>query len=160
MLKIKKILVPTDCSESSQDAIHHAIGIATIFEAEITLLTVTDERFLKGMKFDYFPKDIQNQIYENSKDHSLKDLQDFWKTCNLNYDNIRFENTFGNPFTQIVKYSRNDHSDLIVIGSHGRTDLSHVLIGSVAEAVVRHSRIPVTVVKHESHEFKSVHDVK
>ncbi len=158
MLEIKKILAPTDCSESSRDAIKVAVGIAEKFDCELTLLIVTDERFLKGMKFDYFPKDIHDQVYQSTEEHAKTTLEEFWKTINLDYQRVTFANAFGNPFTEIVKFSKTDQSGLIVIGSHGRTDLSHVLIGSCAEAVVRHSKIPVLVVKHEAHQFKSVHD--
>ncbi len=158
MLEIKKILAPTDCSESSREAITLAVDLAEKFESELTLLIVTDERFLRGMKSAYFPKDIHDDVYQSTAEHAKTTLEEFWKTFDRDYRRVKFANAFGNPFTQIVKFSNSDQFELIVIGSHGRTDLSYVLMGSCAEAVVRHSKIPVMVVKHRTHKFQSVHD--
>jgi nucleotide-binding universal stress UspA family protein len=59
----------------------------------------------------------------------------------------------GTPFLEIVTAARELDSDLIVVGTHGRTGLAHVMIGSVAEKVVRKAPCPVLTVKHPEHEF-------
>jgi nucleotide-binding universal stress UspA family protein len=59
----------------------------------------------------------------------------------------------GVPFLEIVKAAKEREVDLIVMGTHGRTGLSHVLIGSVAENVVHHAPCPVLTVKHPQYQF-------
>ena len=59
----------------------------------------------------------------------------------------------GNPLVLIVETAKSQEVDLIVIGTHGRTGLAHVLLGSVAETVVRKAPCPVLTVKHPEHEF-------
>jgi nucleotide-binding universal stress UspA family protein len=59
----------------------------------------------------------------------------------------------GVPFVEIVKLAREEEYDLIVVGTHGRGGLKHLLIGSVAEKVVRRAACPVLTVKHPEHEF-------
>ena len=59
----------------------------------------------------------------------------------------------GVPFVEIIRYARESEMDLIVMGTHGRTGLGHLLIGSVTERVVRKSPCPVLTVKHPEHEF-------
>ena len=59
----------------------------------------------------------------------------------------------GNPFVEIVRYAREENIDLIVLGTHGRTGLVHVLLGSVAERVVRQAGCPVLTVRPKTHGF-------
>jgi nucleotide-binding universal stress UspA family protein len=59
----------------------------------------------------------------------------------------------GSPFYEIVRYATEQQIDLIVIGTHGRGPLGHMLLGSVAEKVVRKAPCPVLTVRHPQHEF-------
>ena len=59
----------------------------------------------------------------------------------------------GSPFVEIITFAKDQNVDLIVVGTHGRTGLAHVMIGSVAEKVVRKAPCPVLTVKHPEHEF-------
>lgn len=59
----------------------------------------------------------------------------------------------GRPFLEIIRYAKEQQIDLIVLGTHGRGVLSHVLIGSVTERVVRKAPCPVLTVRHPEHEF-------
>ena len=59
----------------------------------------------------------------------------------------------GVPFVEIIKVAKEKEVDLIVMGTHGRTGLSHVFIGSVAEKVVHHARCPVLTIKHPQYKF-------
>ena len=58
-----------------------------------------------------------------------------------------------NPFVEIVTFAKDEETDLIVIGTHGRTGLKHMLIGSVAERVVRRAPCPVLTVRPDEHDF-------
>jgi nucleotide-binding universal stress UspA family protein len=64
------------------------------------------------------------------------------------YDKVHFEVRFGTPATEIAKYAEEHHVDLIALPSHGRRGLARVLIGSVAERVVRLAHCPVLVMRH------------
>jgi nucleotide-binding universal stress UspA family protein len=59
----------------------------------------------------------------------------------------------GRPFMEIIRYAKDNQMDLIVLGTHGRSGLRHVLLGSVAERVVRKAPCPVLTIRHPEHEF-------
>jgi nucleotide-binding universal stress UspA family protein len=59
----------------------------------------------------------------------------------------------GSPFLEIIRYAKEKNIDLIVLGTHGRSGLAHVMLGSVAERVVRIAPCPVLTVRHPEHEF-------
>jgi len=59
----------------------------------------------------------------------------------------------GHPFVEVVRYAREESIDLIVMGTHGRGAVGHLLLGSVAERVVRKAPCPVLTVRHPQHEF-------
>ena len=68
-------------------------------------------------------------------------------------DTVIHKTVVGRPFLEIIRYAKDNQIDLIVLGTHGRGVLSHVLIGSVAEKVVRKAPCPVLTVRHPEHEF-------
>lgn len=143
-MEIKKILCPTDFSEVAKKAFEYAVFLASSQRAELVLLHVVDQ--LHGFEnyevLVLSPQEIsermEKQAYEN-----MGSLVDQIKGA------IEIETTVehGKSSVQIIEKAREVKADIIVMGSHGRTGLSHVLIGSVAEAVVRHASCPVLVVK-------------
>ncbi len=143
-MDIKKILCPTDFSETSEKAFEYAIFLATAHKAELVLLHVVDH--LQG--FDHYeilaltPMEIAQKMEKRANDN-LDDL------VNRAKDAVAVEKAVRNGKTsvEICEAAREAQADVIVIGSHGRTGLSHVLIGSVAETVVRHADCPVLVVR-------------
>jgi nucleotide-binding universal stress UspA family protein len=66
---------------------------------------------------------------------------------------VRREVREGTPFYEIIRFAREGDVDLIVMGTHGHTGLTHVLLGSVTEKVVRKAPCPVLTVRHPEHEF-------
>ncbi len=66
---------------------------------------------------------------------------------------VMTEVQMGRPFIEIIRYAREKKIDLIVLGTHGRSGLKHVLLGSVAERVVRKAPCPVLTIRHPEHEF-------
>ena len=60
----------------------------------------------------------------------------------------------GRPFVEIIRYAREKKIDIIVVGTHGHSGLTHILMGSVAEKVVRKSPCPVLTIRHPDHEFE------
>jgi universal stress protein A len=143
-MEIKKILCPTDFSETSEKAVEYALFLATAHQAQLTLLHVVDH--LQG--FDHYeilaltPMEIAKKI-EKRATESLDDLVNRIKGSVAVDKAVQH----GKTSVEICEAAKAAQADLIVIGSHGRTGLSHVLIGSVAETVVRHADCPVLVVR-------------
>ena len=82
-----------------------------------------------------------------------KQLEDQVAALKEDYPKIAGKLVTGNTFLEIIQAARDDNVDMIVMGTHGRTGLAHVLIGSVAEKVIREAPCPVLTVKHPEHEF-------
>jgi nucleotide-binding universal stress UspA family protein len=146
---ISKILAPTDCSEASIDALKYSIKIAKTHQAKLMVLLVVSHL---GNAASHTPSD---QSISNSKTHlaSKNQLEKFWESMGENEIEADLTVEYGDPFTEIMGYAKSNKNDIIVMGTHGRTGLMRVLMGSVAEKVVRYSTIPVVTVKHENYEF-------
>jgi len=144
-MQIQKILVPFDFSEHSEKALRWAVGIAQKWEAKISLLHVIP-------MFTYFPPTIGEGSlnipqFEASmqKDMERKTKEVVAKENKEGQLEIESKVKVGEPFSDICLMAEEEKVDLIVMGSHGRTGFAHVLLGSVAERVVRHAPCPVLV---------------
>jgi universal stress protein A len=142
--KIKKILVPTDFSKLSLVALEYASVISELQEAEICLLHVLDKGYSRKLKTGV--KSSENSSQDDEK-NALKNLGTFatqhLAKCGDVSKNIRR----GEPSREIVKFAYDERVDLIIISTHGRAGIAHILMGSVAEKVIRYSPIPVLAVK-------------
>ncbi len=148
MIKLKNILCPLDFSENSQEALQYAIHLmlkdddATLQLAHVVDSRVFDysgpiyEQELPVMKVA-LDQSTREQLEKKLLAEVPEELQNRVETIIL----------FGVPFLEIIMTARNNDIDLIVIGTHGRTGLAHILIGSVAEKVVRKAPCPVLSVK-------------
>ncbi len=151
-IQIRKILCPVDFSESSNHALRYAMAFAETYEAELILVHVTDYAALEMPDYPSaieFSADIIEQIGEVYE----KRLKELMKTEQAGYANVSSRLVSGTPFYEIINTARDEKVDLIVMGTHGRTGLAHVLMGSVAEKVVRKATCPVLTVKHPEQEF-------
>ncbi len=143
-MKIKRILCPTDFSEPAEKAFEYAVFMATSHKAELALLHVVEQ--LHGLTHHEIlaltPMGIAEKIAERAH-AELQALVDRAKESVTATEAVRE----GKTWVEICEAAKEEKADIIVIGSHGRTGLSHVLIGSVAERVVRHASCPVLVVR-------------
>ncbi len=152
MIQLKRILIPTDFSEFGQHAIAYGCELAQRFDAELHVLHVVQDAFplvpeagmLTVSHVEYI-----NQLIESSG-QMLEQLPDSEKSASQNV--VRAVEV-GTPFVEIVRYAREQEIDLIVLGTHGRTGLVHMLMGSVAEKVVRKAPCPVLTVRPKGHDF-------
>lgn len=151
MINLKKILLPTDFSDYAAEAMKYACEFADRFQAQLYLLHVLEihadptPQFGMGLA-------LPSHVEESTKaaDQHLATLIDpSWTT---NHSVVR-TTVHGTPFVEIVRYARQQDIDLIVMGTHGRSGLAHVLTGSVAERVVRKAPCPVLTVRPEGHQF-------
>ena len=143
-MEIKRILCPTDFSETSEKAFDYGVFLATSHQAELLLVHVVDH--LQG--FDHYeilaltPMEIAQKMEKRANEH-LEELVNRAQGTVAVTKAVRD----GKTSVEICEAAKETQADIIVIGSHGRTGLSHVLIGSVAETVVRHADCPVLVVR-------------
>lgn len=150
MIRLKHILAPVDFSPCSEVALRYAAEFALQFEADLRLfhvvqypLTVGPEEWNVPLEeFEANLQDAARQHLEQVKTDPLTDQQ-----------RIHREVRMGSPTAEIVRAAREYEIDLIVLGTHGRSGLKHVLLGSVAENVVRQAPCPVLTVRHPEHEF-------
>ena len=147
MVQLKKILVPTDGSDTSKSAMQYAVELAKSFQAKIILVMVADDRYLDWMGPAYFSTSMLEEIEKNTLEQAKKGLTDFWPSSLDASENITTLVIKGNPVDEIIDFAKREDIDMIVMGTHGRTGVSHMMIGSVAEKVVRLSPCPVLTVK-------------
>lgn len=148
-LKVKRILVPIDFSECSKKALQYALPMAKEHEAALTLLYVVPPAYRGG---EYGGIDYA-QLEASMKESGDKEL------AKLVVDEVRGKVSadtlvrVGSPTREIIETARSLPADLVVISTHGRTRLKHVLLGSVAEHVVQHAPCPVFVVREREHDI-------
>jgi nucleotide-binding universal stress UspA family protein len=152
MIRLAKLLVPTDFSEDSEQAARYAVELAKRFQAEIHCIHVVDIPADLLSTSDYYMTGPSKQFIDQIREESKKNLEAFAKK-NLEGVGVRTAFLEGSPFVEIIRYAHNQEIDLVVIATHGRTGLRHVLFGSVAEKVVRKAPCPVLVVKRKERDF-------
>lgn len=147
MINLRRILVPTDFSETSGAALRYAIALGHRFTARIYLLTVSDYPDISDETEDPIGvfETMQNAAHDRLRllltEQDVQELQP-------NYG-IRI----GHPAEEIVRYAHEHAVDLIVMGTHGREGVMRMVLGSVAETVVRRAPCPVLTVHHPAREF-------
>lgn len=131
MIRVQKILYATDFSSYSNQAYFHAVALAENHGASLTVLFVLPSNWSEeeGENRDYWRRQLE-QI--RPLDPAIR---------------VRHVLLEGDPATEIVRYAQDMNMDLIVMGTHGRTGLERMLMGSVAEKVMRDATCSVLVVK-------------
>jgi nucleotide-binding universal stress UspA family protein len=143
----KKILAPVDFSKFSIDALRAALDISEIRGAEVTALHVTEE----PSKPDTYGHStvlhtnwqmIRERVFEESR----AELETLTSEAGASQD-VKLETIMGDPTNEILRIAKDGNFDLIVMSTHGRTGLNRLLMGSVAERVIRHAPCPVFVIR-------------
>ena len=149
-IQLKRILLPTDFSDYSAAATKYACELAIRFHAELHLLHALEIRsttpaFGMGLAMPSYTHESQAAV-----EKAMTSVLDSEWPAERRVVRAIVE---GSPKVEIIQYARQHDIDLIVLATHGRTGLSHVLMGSVAEAVVRTAPCPVLTVRPEGHQF-------
>ena len=152
MIALNRILVPTDFSENSDVALKYAMALADLTGASLHVLHVLQNPLGAGWAAEVYvppPAEFFERIEQDAREHLNGLLIDEQK------GKYRAELVClnGSPFLEIIQFAKQQTIDLIVIGTHGRGAVSHMLMGSVAERVVRKAPCPVLTVRHPQHEF-------
>lgn len=152
MIKLKKILYPTDFSESSLEALKYAVSFARDYKAKLVLMHVVNEKiFSEGLNLPRVSApDALGQELAAEAERQLKVLIPAAERAGLDWEIAILS---GMPFLEIIRYARANDVDLIVIGTHGRSGVEHIIFGSTAEKVVRKSPCPVLSVRPAQREF-------
>ncbi len=143
MIKIKKIICPVDFSGLSRKAMQYANEFARLSDAKVFLVGVVEN----DPTINYSHGLEKERAEEEQK---LAALIDEEQMAGIVADFAIYE---GFPEECILDYANRQEADIIIMGSHGRRGLKRMLLGSVAEHVVRRASCPVLVVKEDEHEF-------
>ncbi len=147
MKKFSTILVAVDFSDSSDNAFKMAIAMAQSFSAKLLVLHVINEPVdLRGF---YVPHISFEKLEDEIQEGAQKMMESFCRQNIHDFENYESLIVPGLPYEQIIGQAEERSADLIVLGTHGRTGLDHVLFGSTAEKVVRKSKVPVLTVRLE-----------
>lgn len=153
MIKLQKILCSVDFSECSLEALNYAIHLALRENATLYLIHIVDSRIYDYGGPIYEPEatviqpKMDQEFNDRLKDKLLEKVPKEMK------EKVETVISFGVPFLEILKTAKGYDIDLIVMGTHGRSGLLHILIGSVAEKVVRKAPCPVLTVRQPGHKF-------
>jgi nucleotide-binding universal stress UspA family protein len=141
--RLSRILVPTDFSAGAEAALAWAMRLANLFRTQVTILYVLDPSLgaIAGLPAHYASMPAYGELLETVRRESKSEMEKIAKRYPKSKTVIRE----GSPRSVILDAAAG--AGLIVMGTHGRTGLAHVFFGSVAEHVVRHSRIPVLTVR-------------
>jgi nucleotide-binding universal stress UspA family protein len=146
----KKLLLPTDGSEYSEKAGEHAIWIADKSFAEIIVLNVVDNSYLRALPPLDLRKTLEENMWKEGKNAVKKFSEDLEKNkCNGFCKNVKLttEIKTGKPAEEILRIIEDENIDLVVIGASGKHALQKLLEGSVTGRVVRSAKCSVLVVK-------------
>lgn len=149
MFKVKNILLPTDFSKISLTAAEYAVELASQYNAKLHVLNVLEKTppILAIRSLDL----SREKIIESIENDANKQLEECIKKIKKLGDvEIVPAIRKGIDYEEIINYSKEKKIDIIVIATHGRTGILYTLLGSVAEKVIRYSKIPVLVTTPKS----------
>jgi universal stress protein A len=147
MINLKRILVPTDFSTASEAALSYGIALARAFDAKLVLLNVPEH---PGVAAE---AEYPIGIYETMKNAASERLGGLLSKTEATELRPEYAMRIGTPADEIVKFAGSHAIDLIVMGTHGREGVARVIMGSVAETVVRRATCPVLTVHYPEREF-------
>ncbi len=154
MIQLSKILCPTDYSRTSDKAVRYAIELGRKVDAHVRFLHIMQpENIAEKTAYSYgvTKKAANHEAFSDE----FRQLMMEEKKKGLSADIMILR---GNPYNSIIEQAHSWGADLVIMGSHGRTGLTRLLMGSVAEAVFHALDIPVLLVKQEAVE-KATMDV-
>jgi nucleotide-binding universal stress UspA family protein len=150
MDRIKKILAPTDLSEFSLAGVRYALDLAGALGAEVTVYHAIEvEELMRHSTLG-----LLDNLVEKS-DCALRHFLEVHCPDLKPRAKVHTKVELGTPDINIVEEAKKSGADLIVISTHGRTGLAHIMIGSVTEKVVRHAGCPVLSIRPENRKAPS-----
>ena len=153
MVTLKRILVATDFGEAADVALAYGRELARSFGAALDVLHVADNVLSRGFAGEGYMA-AYPELQRDVEDAAVKQLNGIVSDEDRSVLNAKTViRVSSSPALAIVDYARDARVDLIIMGTHGRGAMAHLLVGSVAERVVRTAPCPVLTVRHPEHEF-------
>ena len=152
MLSIKTVLVPTDFSDASESALNYGKAMAERFGASLHVLHVMEDLLAHAWAAEVYVASMPN-LRDEIERESRQRLGTMLTPEDVKRLRAEIALVAGNPFIEIIRYAKANNIDLIVMGTHGRGPIAHMLLGSVAERVVRKAHCPVITVRQTAHAF-------
>lgn len=151
-MQIKTILFPTDFSNGARAAMDHAITLAKDYQAKLILIYVIQDITIAEW---YIPSSLSvSDLVEDMQRSATQEMDKWVADVSVKVKDVEKMVVSGVPFVEIIRTAKEKNADLIVIGTHGRTGIDHMLFGSTAEKVVRKAGCPVLTVRIAGKEFK------
>lgn len=149
----KHLVVAVDGSHTSENALAHAVGLAKVQDAALTLVNVANPAEYMALA----PEFLQHESYEAAamaEGNTVLDSAEQTAKAQLGADKISRHLLMANKGARemaqmLVEYAEQQGADLLVLGTHGRSGLMHLLMGSFAETVMRETRLPLLVIRSE-----------
>jgi nucleotide-binding universal stress UspA family protein len=151
VIKLKKVLVPTDFSESARHALTYGISFAREYRAELVVLHVV-ENLTVGYASDLFPVPMA-EVFQEISGYAKAELAKLGAVAREKKVEVVEHVVQGKPSAEIIRFAREAEVDMIVLGTHGKGMLDQALFGSTTERVVRRAPCPVLTVRLAEHEF-------
>lgn len=153
MIRIENILVATDFGDAAETALAYGRELAGRFGAKLHVLHVVQNVYLNAFDSANLMATAPT-LQQDLEDALRKRLNELLIDSDGSGPPTRGSVVTGNsPALGIVDYAKDHHINLVILGTHGRGGLSHIVMGSVAERVVRLAPCPVLTVRHPEHEF-------
>jgi nucleotide-binding universal stress UspA family protein len=145
MKPFDKILTAIDFSENSDYAFDYALTLAKQFDSQLTILHVINEPVdLRGF---YVPHISFEQLEKEIEEGAEKMMANFCSSKMGDFTNFTTAIVTGIPYEEIIRSAGDAAASLVVLGTHGRTGLDHLIFGSTAERVVRGASCPVLTIR-------------
>jgi len=152
MIGLKQVLVPTDFSDTSAVALTYGVALAGTFGAMVHVLHVADEPLHEPWA-GYIPAECFQEAIGHLEAHALHRIEEMVPKEQIAAGRTLRAVVWGDAREQVIAYAVAHDIDLIVCGTHGRRGWNHLLMGSVAEHIVRTAPCPVLTVQHPEREF-------
>ncbi len=140
----KKILVPLDGSEISESVLKYAVGIATGCNVPLVVLVRVRE-ILDANVIATMDPTIVSELDQSYHDEAAVYLEDKAVTLREKGVNVEIDVLSGNPAEEIIEYTKKKGVDLIIMSTRGRSGVSRLVFGSIADKITKHSPVPVLI---------------
>ena len=147
MSNIKKIMAAIGFSPYAQAILQYATNMATDLNAQLIVVNVINARDVEAVsRIESMGYKVDASDYvKGLKEERKNQLDALMKDITFPEDRLQILFEVGNPFDELMAIIKNEGIDLVIMGAKGRTDLQHVLLGSVADKMTRHSSVPVLI---------------
>ena len=154
MIALKNILLATDFSEPSGAALEYAKSLAEAFGASVHVLHVLEDLAAHAWTTEVYVAALPG-VHEEMERQARDRLDRLFAPEDRDRFRVKTALRVGSPFVEVIRYAREHDIDLIVMGTHGRGAIAHMLLGSVAERVVRKAPCAVLTVRGKGHTFEA-----